>query len=87
MLDKAWHCLQREYSFEFVDNSPDHYAGIGILNNPVVQFTAQTPKVAVRSDEPAAEHKKTVHGCDYPGCSNVAKIKHLQCIKFEFINL
>jgi len=62
MLDKAWHCLQREYSFEFVDNSPDHYAGIGILNNPVVQFTAQTPTVAARSDEPAAEHKKTVHG-------------------------
>ena len=39
--DDAWQCLQRRYSFEFVHAFPEHFAGIRILNNPVVEFNHQ----------------------------------------------
>ena len=70
---EAWDCLQREYNFEFVNNFPEEYAGIRILNNPVVQFRQQTSETTVRSGEPEAEHKTTVHGCGYHGCNYIAK--------------
>jgi len=35
--NEIWQILQQQYSFDFVNALPEHFAGINILNNAVVQ--------------------------------------------------
>ena len=69
----GWQCLQSDYPFQFVHKFPEHFAGIHILNNPVVLYESKPENVTVSCENHTAEQQTTVHKCEYPGCKYVGK--------------
>jgi len=68
--DDAWQCLQREYSLANVYNMPEPFAGIVILNSPVVLFESRDMDADTTKQTKADEKQKTpVVSCNIMGCS------------------
>ena len=79
----AWQCLQRGYRLEFVHTFPQQFAGIHILNNPVVLHDTAREKATVSGEKLGREQKVNVLKCDYPGCSYVGR--NLQSLRMHII--
>ena len=52
---------------------PEQFAGIHILNNPVVLYQSKPENVTLSCEKRAAEQQASVHRCDYPGCNYEGK--------------
>lgn len=73
MSNDVWQCLQRQYRLEFVHVFPQQFAGITILNNPVVLADTTAAENITVSGEQAGWQQVNVRKCAYPGCSYVGK--------------
>ena len=64
-----WQHLRRNYSFRFVHQFPEDYAGVNILNNPVVIMDT-TETESCNRQETSVPKLRTRYVCDFDNCTS-----------------
>ena len=72
----VWQSLQRSYSFQNVFRFPEHYSGVEILNNPVVQYAETSTLSSVAVDK----YESSPYACQYEQCTFVGKTAQGLCL-------
>ena len=71
--EAVWRSLQQSYSFTYVHKLPEHFAGIDILNRPVVSAEATVNHSTVSGNNYVSERREDgVYKCDFAGCNYVS---------------